>query len=104
MIKHNYLAMKDPAGEDNFAPFCAENAVLRAIEQKPGASLAELAVHLGWTYGAEKRAHKMKVKRAIERLISAKLVREHRGSWRVEPKGQQELNALDMKQNGGRIA
>jgi hypothetical protein len=74
-----------------------EDTVLQAIEAHPGASLAELAKSLGWTYGRDSRPNKMKVKRAIENLVRAKLAVEHRGAWRVTPKGQQELNILDRR-------
>jgi len=72
-----------------------ENLVMRAIEKQPGASLAELATALGWSYGSSNKPHKMKVKRAINELSAAKLVAEHRGTWVLSAKGQQELNALD---------
>lgn len=72
-----------------------EDMVLRALHKFPRASLADLAKALGWTYGKGDRPNKMKVKRAIENLIGAKLAVTHRGTWRVTPKGEQELNAID---------
>jgi hypothetical protein len=72
-----------------------EDLVLGALHKHKGASLGDLAKDLGWLYGKQERPNKMRVKRAIESLVKAKLAVTNRGSWLVTPKGEIELNSIE---------
>jgi hypothetical protein len=76
-----------------------EDAVLRAVDQRPGASPTDIARVLGWKLraveGKEAAPHHVKAKRTLERLQSEKLVDVRRGGWHLTPKGQKDLNEAD---------
>ena len=76
----------------------AEDALLKAIYEHPGASLRALAVALMWLDGKQ-QPNAMKVSRAADVLAREKLVRKHRGTWQLTPAGEVELNKLDQPTN-----
>jgi hypothetical protein len=79
-----------------------QDRVLRAIYDRPGESLSEIAKHLGWNM-RDGKPYAMRVKRAAERLAGDGLLLKHRGAWALSERGGKELNALDRKQGTGAI-
>jgi len=69
-----------------------EDLILAAIEANPKASLASLAIKMGWTlYSGE--PNKMKASRTLKALKVAKLITETRaGNHRLTDKGREALN------------
>jgi hypothetical protein len=67
-----------------------ENLVLAAIRDHQDASLAELARHVGWTFG-NGEPNKMKVARAISKLKKWKYVEDDRGTYTLLHKGERAL-------------
>lgn len=64
-----------------------EDAILAAMRQAPGASVADLAEAVGWKVlsGAP---HKSKADRVLHRLKAEKLVEQRRGKWGLTKAGQ----------------
>lgn len=76
----------------------AEDDLLKAIYEQPGASLRALAGHLRWL-DSRQQPNAMKVSRAADVLAREKLVRKHRGTWQLTAAGEVELNKLDRPAN-----
>jgi hypothetical protein len=71
-----------------------ENRLLVAMQRKPGASVADLAMAAGFTTGVG-APHKSKVSRLLAALKAQELVRKDRsGAWLLTAKGQKEADAL----------
>lgn len=75
-----------------------QDQVLRAIGDTPGMSYPDIAKHLGWTMAGGK-PYGVKVRRAAERMAGDGLLIKHRGNWMLTPRGEKELNRLDVGQN-----
>jgi len=71
-----------------------ENRLLVAMQRKPGASVADLAIAGGFTNGLCK-PQKSRVHRLLERLQQQGLAKRSRtGAWELTRKGQDEANSL----------
>jgi hypothetical protein len=83
--------LSDAAQEDMAAAARAhENQVLAAYASTPSASLADVARSLGWLTKSD-QPEKMKVKRAREKLRSAKLITIERDHVEITEKGEKVL-------------
>jgi hypothetical protein len=68
----------------------SQDELLRALLDRPGLSVAELAKLLLWTT-LDKRPHKSKVHRVMSELAKDKLVQKRRGGrYSLTPKGEEE--------------
>jgi hypothetical protein len=77
-----------------------ENLILAATETDPKASLASLAIKMGWTlYSGE--PNKMKVWRVLKALKGARLITETRAGYhRLTDKGREALNGSQTGDSG----
>jgi hypothetical protein len=83
--------LSDAAQEDmSTAARAAEDEVLLAVNRNPGASISNLARHLGWTT-SKGDPNKTKVHRAIKQLERAKLLSRDRDRLTVTNKGKEVL-------------
>jgi hypothetical protein len=73
-----------------------QDQVLRAIYDAPGASITDIARKLGWTM-RDGKPYGVRVRRAAEKLAGDGLLIKHRGNWMLAPRGEKELNKLDLK-------
>jgi hypothetical protein len=64
-----------------------EDVLLGAMKLNPGASISDLALACSWPSTAKSRVH-----RTMKRLLSDKLVRMHRGTYRLTPAGEKEVS------------
>lgn len=67
-----------------------ENRLLAAISAEPDASYAQLARKLGWALKSGE-PHKMKIKRAVDKLKQAKLITVERDKPVITEKGKKAL-------------
>jgi hypothetical protein len=73
------------------AEFADQGKILAEMVRNPRASIADLAVHMGWYYASGK-PDKSKVQRYVKTLIKQKLVKKHLKDWIMTGTAKAKMN------------
>ena len=71
-----------------------EDTVLRAIERHPDVGTTAMARKLNWLM-RDGKPYAVRVQRAIDKLVTDKMIAKHRDTWVLTSKGEKELNQMD---------
>jgi hypothetical protein len=95
MADENDVVIKE-AGEQN-----DDFDLLELISKEPSLSLSQYATRLGWNYTSKDKTlapNKMLVKRKVEKLVKAKLVRGDSGNYKLTKDGREGLQSYQNRQ------